>query len=96
MTDQEDPAKIIERYDLITREMSDGVYDWDVSANSLYVSDRLNELFEFETGALTSKAWADRVHPDDLALYSTAIRAHFRRNTDRLDCEYRIRNDADD
>jgi PAS domain S-box-containing protein len=96
VTDQEDAAIIIERYDLITREMSDGVYDWDVSANSLYVSDRLNELFDFETGALTSEAWAERVHPSDMAIYSRAIRDHFRQETERLDCEYRIRNNADE
>ena len=91
---QEERQKI-ERYELITFASSDGVYDWNVGDNSLYVSNRLNELFDFETGALTSDTWARRVHPEDFDIYASAIRAHFQGETDRLQCEYRILNNAE-
>jgi len=92
---QEERLKI-ERYELITFASSDGVYDWKVSDNSLYVSNRLNELFDFETGSLTSDSWVGRLHPDDVDTYVLAIRAHFRGETVRLQCEYRILNNAGD
>ena len=80
-----------ERYALVTEATSDGIYDWDVQTNRLEVSARLNEIVGLAQGELTSENWADRVHPDDLSTYRDAIICHFKAETPKLACEYRLR-----
>src|SRR6478672_6149582 len=53
-----------ERYSRVSEAVAEGIYDWNVADNSLYVSDRVMEIFGFE-GHLTSDDWYARVHPDD-------------------------------
>src|SRR5262249_46902769 len=45
------------RYALVTEAATEGIYEWNIEGNDLYVSPRLNELFGFETGGLTSQDW---------------------------------------
>lgn len=79
-----------DRYELVARAMSEGVYDWDLPADRLYVSDRLRALFQIE-GELGSGAWLAQVHPEDVAGYGAALREAFRGPGDQLHCQYRIR-----
>lgn len=81
-----------ERHSLATEAMSEGLYDWSVQADRLFVSDRLNSIFGFEAGELSSKAWAGRVHEGEVDTYRRAILDHFKGRTARLECEYRIRD----
>jgi PAS domain S-box-containing protein len=81
-----------ERYELVTEAISEGIYDWDIVSDTLHVTDRLNQIFGFASGELTSSDWAARVDPDDLASYATAMRDHFRGRTSRLEATYRIRD----
>ena len=66
-----------------------GIYDWNIVDSSLYVSDRVMEIFGFE-GQLTSGDWYARVHPDDAEPYRDALRECFRGKT-KVACEYRIK-----
>jgi PAS domain S-box-containing protein len=81
-----------ERYELVADAISEGIYDWNVVSDSLRVSDRLNRLFDFDSGELTASDWAARVHPDDIDGYAEATRRHFRGDTPRLAATYRIRD----
>ena len=85
-----------ERYALATEAATEGLYDWNVAADSLIVSDRLNAILTLPSGALNAMEWNERVHPGDRKKYSTAMRAHFRGETRYLACEYRIRNGVGD
>ena len=80
-----------ERYKLVTRAVSEGVYDWKVTTDQLHVSDRLKSLFDFSQIVVRSTEWFDRVHPDDAAGYRAALRALFKGEQERLQHEYRIR-----
>jgi PAS domain S-box-containing protein len=80
-----------ERYELVTQAVSEGIYDWDIAGDRLYVSDRLRKLFDFHGDQLTSRDWAARLHPDDAPRYSADLRAAFRTATHQLSAEYRIR-----
>lgn len=80
-----------ERYSLVTQATSDGIYDWDVMQDRLYVSKQLTRLLDFDVDSGSSRMWNDRVHPDDQAGYLAAIRAHFRQEADAVDLEYRVR-----
>ena len=80
-----------ERHALVTRATSDGIYDWNVTDDLLYVSDTLMRLFEFDLDIKASRMWAERVHEDDYDAYVAAIGAHFKGETEALECEYRVR-----
>jgi PAS domain S-box-containing protein len=79
-----------ERYSRVSEAVAEGIYDWNIVDNTLYVSDRLLEIFGFE-GHLTSNDWYSRVHPDDAEAYRDALRECFRGKTAKVACEYRIK-----
>ena len=81
-----------ERYELVAEAVSEGIYDWNIVANHLEVSDRLNRIFDFAQDELTASDWAARVHPQDLPAYGAAIRQHFQGKTPVLAAAYRIRD----
>ena len=81
-----------ERHALVGAAATEGLYDWNIAENLLYVSPRLNRMFGFEGGAFQSETWYARVHPNEQEIYRQALVDLFRRRTDRLDVEYRMRD----
>ena len=81
-----------ERQALILEAAAEGIYDWDIVRDHLYISPRLDELTNFEWGehGHRSEAWVSRVHPDDRVRYQASLLAYFKGKTERLDCEYRL------
>ncbi|MBV8937066.1 MAG: GAF domain-containing protein, partial [Alphaproteobacteria bacterium] len=79
-----------ERHGLVSRAVAEGIYEWDVEHNSLWVSSRLIEIFGFQGRDLTAADWNDLVHPEDFSKYRAALRDCFKGITARLDCEYRV------
>lgn len=77
------------RLALVTETVTEGIYDWNVATNALWVSDRLKAILGIAGARSISKSWADRVHPEDLEVYKAAIVAHFKGETERLACEYK-------
>ena len=85
-----------ERLALVAEAATEGLYDWNIAGNSLYVSPRLNRMFGFEGGRFNSETWYIRVHPDEKDIYRQALTDLFRQKTNRLQVEYRMRNLADE
>ena len=79
-----------ERHILVTQATSDGIYDWNVVEDLLYVSENLTRILDFDLGLKSSKTWFAQVHPDDQKAYAAAIRAHFKGEADAVDMEYRV------
>jgi PAS domain S-box-containing protein len=80
-----------ERYALVSQAVAEGIYDWNIELNSLFVSSRLMEIFSFEGPGLSSQDWYHRVHPEDKESYRTALRDCFKQQALKLECQYRIR-----
>jgi PAS domain S-box-containing protein len=80
-----------ERYALVSQAVAEGIYDWNIELNSLFVSSRLMEIFGFEGPGLTSEDWYRRVHPDDMKSYRTALRDCFKQRALKIECQYRIK-----
>jgi PAS domain S-box-containing protein len=80
-----------ERYALVAEAVAEGIYDWNIKTNALYVSSRLMEIFSFGGTGITSAAWYGRVHPEDKEGYRTALRDCFKRRSLKLECQYRIK-----
>lgn len=80
-----------ERYALVVQAVAEGVYDWNIKTNGLYVSSRLIEIFGFAETGITSDSWYGRVHPEDKDSYRAALRDCLKQRLSKLDCRYRIK-----
>lgn len=79
-----------ERYTLVSEAVAEGIYDWNMRDNTLFVSPRLMDIFGFDRPGLSSKDWFALVHEADRDAYRDALRSCFRGDGPRVDCEYRI------
>jgi PAS domain S-box-containing protein len=81
-----------ERYGLVSQAVAEGIYEWDIERDALWVSSRLIEIFGFEGRDLTAADWNSLVHTDDFPSYQAAVRDCLKGVAPRLDCEYRVRH----
>ncbi|WP_027591123.1 EAL domain-containing protein [Pseudomonas sp. RL] len=81
------------RFARAMRGANDGLWDWDVEYDRLYVSERWASMLGLTRDTLTdsSQSWFNRVHPDDLPALRQTIDTHLRGETATLQHEYRIR-----
>ena len=81
-----------ERYALAARASNDGLWDWEVGNDLMYISPRWRAMLgeeEIET-RISFNEWFDRVHPNDVTRLKTQIKLHFDGITPHLECEYRV------
>lgn len=66
-----------ERFQLVARATSDAIYDLEVASGELWWSDSFYSLFGYRRDQVppTLAAWAQRVHPDDLARVDASLSA---------------------
>jgi adenylate cyclase len=83
-------ARLAERAIHAIDAIAEGIYEWNITAGELWVSDRLNEILGFAPGELTSEGWSARVHPEDFAAYRAAVIDHLKGIAPRLSHEYRV------
>ena len=81
------------RFARAMRGANDGLWDWDVEFDRLYVSDRWASMLGLTRDSLndSSQCWFTRVHPDDLPTLRQTIDRHLSGETATLQHEYRIR-----
>jgi diguanylate cyclase (GGDEF)-like protein/PAS domain S-box-containing protein len=83
------------RYALALAGAQDGVWDWDIEANTLYFSGRFAEVLGFEPATLPApmhpEEWSRRVHPEDIPAIQTAMRDHLSGRSDQYEAEFRMR-----
>ncbi|SDH32610.1 methyl-accepting chemotaxis sensory transducer with Pas/Pac sensor [Pseudomonas benzenivorans] len=83
------------RFARALRGANDGLWDWHVDHDQLYLSERWASMLELQRESLGngSAGWFARVHPDDLDGLRRAIEAHLQGATPSLHHEYRIRRE---
>lgn len=71
-----------------------GVWDWDILADTLYVSPSVEALLGLDQGALggTEVAWREHMHPGDRETYRNAINAYINRGNVAFSLEFRMRH----
>jgi PAS domain S-box-containing protein len=80
-----------ERFSLVAEASSDGIYDWDIASDKLYVSTHLGTVFDLKDDERSSSVkWFSRIHQADRVRYRETLREHLRGKTDRFDIEYRL------
>ena len=85
-------ARSEERYALAVRAANDGIWDWDLVADTLYLSPRFSAILAPPEGELPPAAWFELVHPSDSERLSAAISEHLEGRSPQLRAEHRMRH----
>jgi diguanylate cyclase (GGDEF)-like protein/PAS domain S-box-containing protein len=87
--------EIAGRFDLVVRAAIDGVWEFDPSTRSLFVSSRWREILGNggSDSHIAHEQWLDRVHPEDRAALQQALERVSSGRADRIDHEHRMRHD---
>lgn len=69
-----------QRFELAVRGSSDGIWDWDITAKTVYYSPRFHELLGFDEKDTngTAEFFSKQAHPDDYPAVLAALREHLR------------------
>ncbi|MBL0226037.1 MAG: EAL domain-containing protein [Geobacteraceae bacterium] len=81
-----------ERYAVAAQGSNDGLWDWDLRNNTIYLSSRWKTMLGFadEEIGTTPEEWLSRVHPDDRPEIEARIAAHISGRNPHLEHEFRI------
>src|SRR5262245_32531334 len=83
-----------ERYALAVLGANDGIWDWDLQDQRIYLSERWKGILGSEPGEIGDdpQDWLGRIHPDDRASFETALDRHLRGELAHFACEHRVRH----
>ncbi|HKN33949.1 MAG TPA: EAL domain-containing protein [Terriglobales bacterium] len=81
-----------ERYALAARGANDGLWDWDLQANTVYFSPRWKTMLGYEPGEIGDKPeeWLSRIHDADRERVKEEISAHQTGATVQFESEHRV------
>ena len=81
-----------ERFEYAVLASNDGIWDWSLRSEHLFLSARFEMLLGFEPGEVqeTPASFLRRIHPRDRHATALALRTHLR-SGNRFDLEFRIR-----
>ncbi|MEM7465612.1 MAG: EAL domain-containing protein [Pseudomonadota bacterium] len=87
-----------QRYSLAVAGANDGIWDWDLQANTVYFSPRWKAILGYKDNELANRVdeWFDRIDPRDKPIFDEALNQHLREQTPYFECESRIVGRADE
>ncbi len=88
---QRDPVG--DRYALAWQGAGDGIWDWDLATDRLWLSESWQALVGAKGDGGAPSEWFDRVHPADQEAVQGAIRAHLDGRSERFENEHRLRRE---
>ena len=82
------------RYRLLTESSLDGVWEWDVQANSLFLSPRWKAQLGYADHELPNafETWSERLHPDDVERVMAHLEAYLADPVPIWQEEFRLRH----
>src|SRR5262245_17705696 len=83
-----------ERYALAVRGANDGLWDWSLKDDHLYVSTRWKQMLGYQEDELSHspEEWFSRIHPEDLPRVRRMIQAHLDGGSPHFEDEHRVRH----
>jgi PAS domain S-box-containing protein len=83
-----------ERYELALRGMSVGLWDWNITTNAMFLSQRSKDILAVTSSDFVPKysGFIGRLHPEDRPRVEKALFGHLKRQND-FDVEFRARRD---
>jgi diguanylate cyclase (GGDEF)-like protein/PAS domain S-box-containing protein len=88
-------ADALERDRLITNTANDGLWDYDVRANTMYFSPRWRAMLGYASDRDVPE-WKLLVHPDDLAQVQLQLREHLEDRLELFESVHRMRHASGD
>jgi diguanylate cyclase (GGDEF)-like protein/PAS domain S-box-containing protein len=81
-----------ERYALAVRGANDGLWDWNLRTNDIYLSPRWKQMLGIGDDVVTNTAseWFGRVHPEDLDGLTSDVTDHLENRTAQLENQHRM------
>ncbi len=81
-----------ERYALAANGANDGLWDWNLETNELYLSSRWNTMLGYQEREIGKHPdnWFKLVHPEDLVTLKAELKAHMEGKTSHFENEHRI------
>lgn len=81
-----------ERYALAVAGANDGLWDWDLKSNKIYLSPRWKAMVgeQLDTVGNDPQEWFGRVHPDDLERLKSDLDDHLNQLTQAFESEHRV------
>ena len=91
LVQEADPLR--DRYALAWQASGDGIWDWDLEGDRLWLSDSWRAIVGAAGDGAAPSQWLDRVHPADRDAVQAAIRAHLDGELPRFESEHRLRHE---
>ncbi|HKF35695.1 MAG TPA: GAF domain-containing protein [Ktedonobacteraceae bacterium] len=88
------PDETTERLLLAGQVTNDGLWDWNLVTNEVYLSPSWKEMLGFSDAEIPNSydAWRERVHPEDLPAALATWQRHLDGHTPFYQVEYRLRH----
>src|SRR5438105_2832027 len=90
LVQERDPAP--DRYALAWQGAGDGIWDWDLGTDRLWLSDSWRAIAGSQGQGESPSEWLDRVHPADREALQSAILGHLAGCSARFESEHRLRH----
>jgi PAS domain S-box-containing protein len=91
LVQERDPLR--DRYARACLAAGDGVWDWDLEGDRLWLSESWREIVGAQGESEAPSEWIDRVHPEDREAVQAAIRMHLDGLSPRFESEHRLRHE---
>ena len=86
-------AILKERMEMALMANNDGVWDWNMSENKVYLSNRVKEITKIDDDILNSSPiiWLKHIHPTDYKRFISKLEEHLEGKTKFYEDSYRIK-----
>ncbi|WP_375748358.1 diguanylate cyclase [Vibrio sp. HN007] len=77
-------------------EATDGIWEWNIQSNELYVSPKLKQMRGYGPHEMVKSVdfWTDGIHPEDKDRVLAIMDEHIEGKLERFEAKYRLRNRA--
>jgi PAS domain S-box-containing protein len=80
------------RFQLAINGAGEGIWDWDIANDSLYISAKLREMTGYKTKQIKPTSWLRLIHREDRSEYRKRLIAHLKAETPDFSVECRLAN----
>jgi len=87
-----EPFSSPDRYAAAWQGTGDGLFDWDLKADKIWLSDSFLGLVGDPPASGTPADWLDRIHTQDREAFQLALRAHLDGQSPAFEAEHRLRH----
>ena len=81
-----------ERFELAISGAGEGIWDWNMHSDQLYISDKIRDLTGHKQDFIKAKSWLRLIHPDDRGDYQYRLIRHLKGETPAFFSECRLRH----